>query len=423
MPGGVVSRIMLVAMNYAPELSGTAPYTTGWAHHLAEHHDVAVLAGHPHYPEWRVHEGYGGWRTDTIEDGVRIRRLRHYVPARTSSLRRAWHEISFALRVLTQQTGTPDVVLAVSPPLFGALAASRLARRSRVPFGLVVQDIYASGVRELGAGHRRSTDAIAALERHVVNAADGVLTIHDRFATTLRTGLGADPSNLAIVGNWSTLSARDPVGERPRATERGQTAFVVLHAGNMGAKQGLENVIAAAQLAEAEQLPIRYVLMGDGNQRPGLEQAAAGLSSLEFRPSADPATYAEILRAADVLLVNERAGVAEMSLPSKLTSYCAAGRPIVAAVHPAGATANVIRETGAGILVPPGNPELLNGAVLRVRDDPDFAARLGENGLSYSRKNHSQSAAMAAYDEWLDRLLSNARPRSHGRGEADHSWR
>jgi glycosyltransferase involved in cell wall biosynthesis len=418
-----VSRILLVAMNYAPELSGTAPYTTGWAHHLAEHHDVAVLAGHPHYPEWRVHEGYGGWRTDTVEDGVRIRRLHHYVPATTSSMRRAWHEISFALRVLTQQTGTPDVVLAVSPPLFGALAASRHARRCHVPFGLVVQDIYTSGVRELGAGHRRSTDAIAALERRVVNAADGVLTIHDRFANTLRTELGADPSSLATVGNWTTLPSPKRIRERPRSTQPGQTDFVVLHAGNMGVKQGLENVVAAARIAEAQGLPIRYVLMGDGNQRPTLQRAAGRLSRLEFLPSADPATYTAILRGADLLLVNERPDVAEMSLPSKLTSYCAVGRPIVAAVNPSGATANVIRETGAGILVPPGEPELLNEAALRVRDDPDFAARLGTNGLRYSREHHSQSAAMAGYDAWLDRILSSSRRGSQGRGEADHSWR
>src|SRR5688572_21495872 len=129
--------ILIVAMNYGPEVSGTAPYTERLARHLARDYDVQVLAGVPHFPGWRVYDGYSAWRSHSLEHCVRVLRLRHLVPARPTPAMRLLHELSFAARILLQRLTPPDVVLAVSPPLFGASAAASLARRYGVPFGLI----------------------------------------------------------------------------------------------------------------------------------------------------------------------------------------------------------------------------------------------------------------------------------------------
>jgi glycosyltransferase involved in cell wall biosynthesis len=73
-----------------------------------------------------------------------------------------------------------------------------------------------------------------------------------------------------------------------------------------------------------------------------------------------------------------------MSLPSKLTSYCAAGRPIVAAVRPGGATEAELERSGAGLVVPAGDRVALLGAVARLAADPALAARLAEAGTRYA---------------------------------------
>ncbi len=399
-------NVLLVAMNYAPESSGTAPYTTAWAEHMAERHRVTVLAGVPHYPEWRVHDGYGRWRAVTVEGGVRVVRLRHVVPGRTTPVHRLLHESSFALRVLTQRLARPDVVLAVSPPLFGGAVAAVLARRFSVPFGLVVQDLYSAGVRELGAARGGAAGAADLVESAVLRRADRVLTIHERFAARLTERLGVAADRVSIVGNWSQV----PSPSRPREVQRAQLGWgsdlVALHAGNMGAKQGLEAVVEAARRADADDLPVRYVLLGDGNQRPVLQRLAAGVRRLEFRPPAGPADYAEILNAADVLLVCEKPGVAEMSLPSKLTSYCAAGRPIVAATGAGGGTAAVVAESGAGVVVPPGDPDAINEAVLALAAEPDRAASLAARGREYSRVRHAAVESFAKYDRWVEELVT-----------------
>jgi len=372
---------------------------------MAERDDVTVLAGPPHYPEWRIHDGYGGWRRAVVEDGVDVVRLRHVVPRHTSTAARLAHETTFAARVLTQRLARPDVVLAVSPPLFGAWAAMRLARRWRVPFGLVVQDIYSEGVRELADGRPSAGAASAtAIESAVVTRADGVLTIHDRFAATLER-LGRPRDRTTVVGNWSHVPEPSRARSAIRAGLGWTTETVVLHAGNMGAKQGLETVVEAARLADRQALPLRFVLLGDGNQRRRLEELAAGIERIRFLPPAGQVEYADIMHAADVLLVCERPGVAEMSLPSKITSYCAAGRPIVAATGASGATAASLRGSGAGLLVPAGDPAKLVETLVELTTQPEHAAELGRRGRRHADIHHGPLSALTGYDAWLDQLL------------------
>src|SRR5699024_3086421 len=105
---------------------------------------------------------------------------------------------------------------------------------------------------------------------------------------------------------------------------------LILHAGNMGRKQGLANVVRAASVVGPDE-PLVFVLLGDGSERTALEALAEGSNKIRFVSSLHQDEFPLALAAADALLVNELPGVKEMALPSKLTSYFAAGRPIIAA--------------------------------------------------------------------------------------------
>ena len=107
---------------------------------------------------------------------------------------------------------------------------------------------------------------------------------------------------------------------------------VVLHAGNIGLKQGLEQVIEAARIAADRHEFVRFVLSGGGSQAAAIQAAAGGLPNVDFLGFQPDGIHASLLDAADVLLLSERATQIDMSLPSKLTAYFAAGRPVVAAV-------------------------------------------------------------------------------------------
>jgi colanic acid biosynthesis glycosyl transferase WcaI len=125
-------RILVLGINYCPELTGIAPFTTGRCEYLAARgHEVSICTALPYYPEWRVSEDYRG-RLFMREkrNGVTILRSRIYVPARANPVRRILHESSFVLasllRALTQPR--PDVMIVVSPPLGLVLPAVLLSR-------------------------------------------------------------------------------------------------------------------------------------------------------------------------------------------------------------------------------------------------------------------------------------------------------
>lgn len=399
-------KVLILGINYAPEPTGIAPYTTGLAKGLAcRGHDVRVLTGCPHYPQWQRDTSGGSLRTDEWVDGVRVRRLNHTVPKGPSWTQRLAMEITFGLQLLTSTWGDPDVVICVTPPLLASAMAVTRARAARrgLPVGVVVHDLYGRGVTEIGATSARTASLVTRLESATLRSADGVTVIHPGFVTDLIDGLGVDPRKVREIRNWNHVKPPDPAASNAFRRRHRWSAdeTVVLHAGNMGHKQGLENVIAAAKLADREHRSVRFVLLGDGNQRAALQSAAAGVTRLQFLPPVSEEDFPAALGAADVLLVNERRGVAQMAVPSKLTSYFMSGRPTLAATETSGLTAGEIVDSGAGIRVPADRPDVLLREALRLGADRELARTLGEAGVRYCAARLSSDAALDSYERWI----------------------
>jgi len=354
-------RVLVVGVNYWPEPTGIAPYTTAMAEHLAgEGANVHALTGLPCYPGWQIQAGYRRLRTRELRNGVDVLRLAHLVPHRQDAARRAAYEVSFfAHAAAAGPRVVPDLVIGITPALAGAAAAARLARRFGIPLVVIVQDLVGAAAAQSGMpGGRLAADGARRLEAWVLRQADRVAIISDGFLPPL-LDYGVSSTRVHTVPNWHRLAPT----QADRTVTRSQLGWrdgetVALHSGNMGFKQGLSNVVRAARLTRHRR-DLRWVLMGDGSQRDCLRQEAAGLPNLDFLPLATEQSYPDVLAASDVLLLNERAGVTEMSLPSKLTSYFASGRPVAAAVTPTGFTARELARAGAADPVLPDDPAAL----------------------------------------------------------------
>ena len=253
----------------------------------------------------------------------------------------------------------------------------------------------------------RVAGGVSRLEGWALHRARAVGVVSPSFVPYLRS-LGVRGQRIVEIPNWIVRPAVKASIARTRKRFGWGSDQIVLHAGNMGLKQGLEQVLDAADIALTAEPVIRFVLLGDGNQRASLKRAAAHLSNVQFLSSQSDDNYAAALAAADVLLLSERSTVADMSLPSKLTSYCAAGRPIVAAVRNDGATYREIQRTGAGMTVPAGDPDALLRALASLRSDPALAARLGAAGASYAATALMSSEGLERGRRFVERLLAPA---------------
>ena len=399
MPG---QRVSLLSLHYPPDATGIAPYAGALAAGLvARKHQVTAYVAHPFYPEWKVRPGYGQWKSAEVIDGVTVHRLRHYVPRPPRGVRRLLSELSFGMRLLSSRQSSDSVVVAVSPALFAiALVVLRIRLTPRRPRLVVwVQDIYTLGLVETKEGGVFSAVITKLVERLVLRAADRVVVIHPRFAEYLAESLGVNSERISVIRNWTHLEALPALSKQDaRAALRWPTdVFLAVHAGNMGAKQGLENIVEAARLADDRQAPIKFVLIGDGGERARLEQLAQGINRIEFVDPLDDADYRCALAAADCLLVNELPGVATMAAPSKLTSYFDAARPILAATDKKGITAGEIEQASAGVVVPAGSPHALLAMALQLVQDSEAAARYGAAGREYRMGVLDSDAAIAAF--------------------------
>lgn len=392
-------RVLVVGINYAPEHTGIAPYTTEASEHFAAANlNVLVLAGVPHYPHWSVPREYRRrLRVNEHHGAVAVRRLRHTVPAAQSVRGRAAYEVTFGAHVLGQRLSwRPDVVLAVVPSLLGAAAAAAHAWRTGAPLVVWVQDLMGPATAQSGiAGGGRVSRFTGALEGRVLRSAQEVVVVSAAFRSYVEAA-GVQPGHVHVVPNWThvapAVTARETVRRRLGWSEG---EVVALHSGNMGLKQGLDSLVAAARLAAA---PLRIVLMGDGSQRAALESLGAGIERLSFLSPVDTRDFPDVLAAADVLLVNERASAVDMSLPSKLTSYFSAGIPVLAAVPADGGTAAEMERSGGGWLVAPESPVALVAALVALGADPAERARLGASGGRHAAQHLNREVS-------LDRLV------------------
>ncbi len=381
-------RVLIVGLNYAPEPVGIGPYTQGLAEALvARGADVRVIAGKPYYPQWRTYPAFAGldWRTGE-EGGVKITRCPHYVPAQPSGLKRILHLASFALSALPHALRAalggrgrrPELVIAVAPALLSVFTAWLAARIAGARLWIHVQDFEVEAA--LATGLMDDARLPARLARRVegtfLRLGDTVSTISPQMCAKL-VAKGVAPQRVIEMRNWSDARfAPDPAGAETVRGEWGLTGKVVaLYSGNIVRKQGIEILVEAARLLQHRQ-DIAFVICGEGPNRAELEKLAAGLGNVQLHDLQPAERMGAMLTMADLHLLPQIAGAADLVLPSKLTNMLASGRPVVATTEPG--TGLYAEVDGCGTVTQPGDAAALAAAVAELAGDPARRATLGE---------------------------------------------
>jgi colanic acid biosynthesis glycosyl transferase WcaI len=405
-------RILIYGLNFPPEPVGIGKYTGELAAWLVRHgHQVKAVCALPYYPAWRITAGYPRWtyRRERI-DGVDVLRCPLYVPRKVTGLRRILHLLSFVLSsavpLLWQRRWRPDVLLAIEPPLLGAAPALLAAAAIPTRTWLHVQDFEIDAAFDLGLLELAPARRIAfGLERLLMRRFDYVSTISEKMVErALNKTQGHPPC--VLFPNWVDTHQIHPL-DRPSPYRRElgipDDAIVLLYAGSMGAKQGLELILDAARALQT-QPQFRFVLAGSGAAYETLRSTAADIPNMLWLPLQPSERLNELLNLADIHLLPQRADAADLVMPSKLTGMLASGRPVIATAHPDTQIGAVVSRTG--LLVPPGSPADFRNAIVHLGEDAELRAQLGQAARAYACEVLERESVLTGFEQTLLTLLA-----------------
>lgn len=408
---GVASRrlkLLIVGLNYAPEMVGIGVYTSGMAEALAEMgHDVRVIAGQPYYPQWRVFAGFSAWRwTTTVENGVRITRCPHYIPGRPTGARRLFHHLSFAASSLVPALAAavrqrPDVVMTIAPSIIAAPVARTAAFLCGARSWLHVQDFEVEAAAATGLVREGLLLRLArGFERRLLGAFDRVSSISPKMCERLAEK-GVHGERIVELRNWADTDIV-PL-ERPsiyRTEWQITTPHIALYSGNIANKQGIEIIVEAARLL-AHRTDLTFVVCGEGPNRKTLEAKAKGLSNIQFHDLQPKERLNDLLGLATMHLMPQRAGAADLVLPSKLGNMLASGRPVIATAMPGTGLAAEVE--GCGMVVEPGNAAAFAEGIESLAMSEADRTRLGEAG---KRRAEALLSIGAVLGRWSSELAA-----------------
>ena len=412
-------RILLLGLNYSPELTGIGKYSGEMMEWLAERgHEIRVVTTPPYYPSWKVGGEYRCWqyRKEISPAGVQIYRCPLWVPSRPNGISRMVHLGSFATSSLPVMLASilwrPDLVLAIEPAFFGAPSAVLIALLSGAASWLHVQDFEIDAAFHLELLPARGVihDFALAYERLIMRMFTRISTISSNMVERL-AAKGIDRAKTVHFPNWVDIdSVRPLAGANPIRQQLGirDDQVVLLYSGNLGVKQGLDTLPQLARELSAESR-LHFIFCGDGAFRPVLERMTAGLHNVSLLPLQPVQKLNQLLNAADIHLLPQKEDAAHLVMPSKLTGMLASGRPIIATAPPGTEVAEVVSACGVNVM--PGDLNTLREAVLMLAANDDLRRELGRAARRFAEENLGRDQILRRFEVEMETLLADSAER------------
>jgi colanic acid biosynthesis glycosyl transferase WcaI len=414
-------HVLIYTMNFWPEQVGIGKMSSELAHYLAKAGwNVSVVTSLPHQPGWEIYRGYQGKFFFSREnwEGIQIKRSRPYVPhVPQAGLMRAWKRIASDTSMpltglLPALLGPrPDLIISVPTPLQAAAAAIFLKTIWGCPILNWVQDLIPDVAVQTGmVGKGKAFLLARRLEDFVHRHADCIAVISDGFERNL-AAKGVDSSKIVKLPNWIDLKRFDQPSDRNEIRRRFgiSSGFVLIHVGSVAARTGASTLLSSMSLLR-DRPEIELVFVGGGNQRRPIEESAKalGLGRVRFLGEVErQEDVIDLVFAADLTVLSQKATVTDSVVPSKLLTYMAGRRPVLASVNPESEAASVIRISQGGMVTAPENEMAFADAILFLQREAGLRSTLGEAGRSYVEQYCEYSQVLGKFEAVLRSLLAS----------------
>ena len=400
-------RFLVLSQYFPPEVGATQVRLSSMCRELVRAgHQVDVVTAMPHHPVGEIFPRYRR-RFSCLEfqDGVRVRRTWLYAAA-GSGWRRILSYFSFMVTSLYSITRVraPDYIFVDSPPLFLGVTGWLASVYWKCPFVFNVADLWPDSVLDLGVMKEGAfIKAAFWLESWIYRRAQFVNAVTRGIYDVLLNRKNVPAAKILFLPNGVDTNIVQPLpSDESLKKQLGLTGkCIAIYAGNHGYAAGAEQILQAAKLLESHP-DLHFLFVGDGPDKPRLQSLATELQlqNTTFLDSVPLESMSSYLSIADIALITLRkAGVTRGARPAKTFVMMAAAKPIILAAE--GEAEELIVSSGAGMIVPPDEPEQFASAILAMHEDAEGAREMGLRGLAYVREKFEWSKLVG---NWLKQL-------------------
>ena len=384
-------------------------------------HEVTVLTGIPNYPEGRFYPNYGFFRNVRQDyNGVKIIRVPLLSRGSGTGIRLALNYVSFALCATFFAPflckWKYDLIFVFEPsPITVGLPALVLKKITAAPIMFWVQDLWPESLSATGAVQSRTIiNLVSRIVKLIYQGCDKILVTSRAYVTSIEK-YGIESARILYFPQYVEPIYK-PLVLAYDASERAimPVGFRVVFAGNIGAAQDFGSILDAADILKAF-TDIQWIIIGDGRMRTWVVEQVQQrklTKTVHLLGRYPVESMPRFFSLADVLMVSlKRAPIFSLTVPGKVQSYMACGKPIIAALD--GEGARMIEESGAGIVCPTENPDMLAKAVMRMYGMPEVQREeMGKHARDYYTANFEQNMLLNKFEEWAQELYNYANSRN-----------
>lgn len=388
----------------------------------AEGHHITLVVQFPTRPEGVVHKGYTRrLRKVQVIDGVRVIRCASWAIGRQRRhLSRVLENLTFgltgALNLLLERN--PDVIISENWPLIATQFTMLVAWIRRTPVIYYVKDVYPEAAEEVGVLRKGGfiSGCLRRWDRLLCRRSTAIVAISESMRQVI-CGRGVPGEKVTVICDWidAAAFALPSGGGNAWRHEKGipDSTFIAMFAGTIGLVSGADILIDVA-LALRDQPDFLLLCVGEGLLKDSMAEKARqyGLSNIRFLPFEPRERVVGMHASADLMLLTMQKGYPDVSVPSKLITYLASGKPVVCAVPPEAAVAQVVLGDDCGVVVPPGDAPSIARAILDIIHTPGAAARLGGNARVSFEKRFTFERAYAQFRDLLARTRDEKKQRT-----------
>ncbi|MBF0276390.1 MAG: glycosyltransferase family 4 protein [SAR324 cluster bacterium] len=409
-------HVLFVSNYFPPEVN--APATRIYEHAkewIKEGGSVEVLTSVPNYPEGVLYPNFRNRFSRELVDGIPVTRVPMYIAENKGTIRRTLSYISFMLATILYSgrlQKRPDLIVATSPQLFGAIGGYVVSRLRRVPFVLEIRDLWPESITAVGAikfvGIIKFFERIA---QFLYKNANEIIVVTDSFKQDL-IAKGINPEKITILKNGVNPEFFSQELDSKKLSDLRkkyglEEKFVAAYIGTIGMAHRADILLEAAKCCSDPNLV--FIVVGTGAERESLAQKQAQLQVPNFRliDKQPKEMIPYFLQITDVSVVHLKdTPLFQKVIPSKMFESMVMRKPIVLGVK--GEARQILEEAQAGIAVEPENAQALADAVAKLSKDKTLYQALGNNGFTHVAQHYDRKKIAKNYWNSLEKFLESA---------------